>query len=219
MTNECNLWDFVHDLGGPVGAVANANAQESAGDDGDTNKTSKLISTPTNPRKKKPFVVLMMGNSYLRQAFEALSCGWSADVTDYRAAINTTACYNLACMAEMEEQGKELKFDMDEIGNFTSLLTEAKKSCVGADKSSSCKPTKSSRAFYRKGVRLPANFFPSKTNDNLAMVEFGNIIQFYYMFRRNLTGVLEKSFGLDPADVDTLLFNDDKKKRSLDTLI
>ena len=93
----------------------------------------------------------MMGNSYLRQAFEALSCGWYryADATDYRAAINTTACYSLACMADMEEQGKELKFVMDEIGNFTSLLPEAKKSCVGADKSSSsCEPTKVSRAFY-----------------------------------------------------------------------
>ena len=151
--SECNLWDFVHDLGGPVGV---ANAQESDGDDG-ANKT-KLISIPKNQRKKKPFVVLMMGNSYLRQAFEALSCGWSPDITDYRATINATACWKMACMEEMEKQGK-LTFDMDEIGNVTSLLTEAKKSCV-ADESSSCKPKNSKiEAFYRKGITLPNKFF------------------------------------------------------------
>lgn len=206
---ECNLWDFVHELGGPVGV---ANAQEIDGDDdGDGANKTKLISIPKNQRKKKPFVVLMMGNSYLRQAFEALSCGWSPDITDYRATINATACWSMACMKEMEKQGK-LTFDMDEVGNVTSLLTEAKKSCV-ADESSSCKPKNSKiEAFYRKGVRLPNNFFSSKTNDNLAMVEFGNSIQFYYMFRpylhSNLTAVLEKGFGLDPADVNTILFND-----------
>jgi hypothetical protein len=114
----------------------------------------------------------------------------------------------------MKKEGKTM-FDMAEIGNVTSLLTEATKSC-DTDASSSCQPTERSKAFYRKGVRLPNKLFPFGTSDDLAMVEFGNSIQFYYMFRpyvlSNLTGVFEKSFGLDPADVNMLLFNDDQEK-------
>ena len=68
--SECNLWDFVHDLGGPVG-VANANAQASAGGDDDGNKKSrKLISPPKHSRNEKPCGVLMMGNSYLCQVLK-----------------------------------------------------------------------------------------------------------------------------------------------------
>lgn len=208
--SECNLWDFVHELGGPVGV---ANAQENDGDDG-ANKT-KLISIPKNQRKKKPFVVLMMGNSYLRQVFEALSCGWSPDITDYRATTN--ACMSEHCMEDIEKLKKEgiLRLELDEFNNVASVLTEAKKPCVANE--SSCKPEKSTKeAFYRKGVRLPNKFFPSKTNDNLAMVEFGNSIQFYYIYRPhmhpNLTAVFEKVFDLDPADVNTILFNDDEEK-------
>jgi hypothetical protein len=63
------VWDFVHDLGGPVG-VANANTQSSDGDNGEKKKTRKLISLPKHSRKKKPCGVLMMGNSYLCQVLK-----------------------------------------------------------------------------------------------------------------------------------------------------
>jgi len=193
-TGECNLWEFVHELGGPAG-VADAKSNPSS---------------MNEQRKKGPFIVLMMGNSYLRQLFEALACGWSSDITDYRATVNSRACYSLACMEKMKEQEKKT-YDEDEVGDVTSLLAEVK-SCLAGEP---CQRRNKS-SFYRHGVALPINAFTKRQTDNMAMVEFANSIQFYYMFRpylhSNLTSVFEDKFGLDPADVDVLLFNNDADK-------
>jgi len=153
---ECNLWDFIHELGGPIGVA-------------ETMYTQRPSLTKKQKRRKrwkeiknKPFVVLMMGNSYLRQVFEALACGWSADISNYRASIGSKACYSLSCVAEHGDR----KFRINELGKFGRL-----------PKRSSKKASISKSQFYRPGVALPAKVFDTDITDDLAMVEFGKRIR------------------------------------------
>jgi hypothetical protein len=52
----------------------------------------------------------------------------------------------------------------------------------------------------------------NKYEDNVAVVEFGRKIRFYYVFRpqiyEDLPGLLKEKLDLDPKDIDVLLFND-----------
>ena len=64
--------------------------------------------------------------------------------------------------------------------------------------------------FYRPGVELPKERVDTP-NDSIAMVEFGNRIQIFYVFHpeviANFTELLNKKFDLDPSDVDKIILN------------
>ena len=53
-------------------------------------------------------------------------------------------------------------------------------------------------------------------DDNIAVVEFGRKIRYYYMFQPQIyeyfASALREKLGLDPQDIDILLFNDGKDK-------
>jgi len=208
---ECNLWNFVHELGGPAGVAKTLEqfgklkrtmyTQDNDANRSDNHKFGGETKTSVKEQQKRPFNVLMMGNSYLRQTFEALACGWSGSISDYRASINSIACYSLKCG---NDHSGEQKFALKDIGDFL-----APRIYKGPAKSFIHK-----RKFYRPGVALPKKVFGKTVKDDLAMVEFENLIRFYFVFRphthKNLTGVFDQLLDLDPANVDVLIFNSEE---------
>ena len=175
----CPLWDFIHKVGGPVGVAKALETHE---------KTSK------KKRKKRPFIVLMMGNSYLRQVFEALSCGWSNDISEYRASIGSKACYSVNCTTKNGER----IFRVKQVGKLLPLSESPLESNYS-----------STQQFYRAGVSLPTTMYPKNVTDDLAMVEFGKRIRFYFVFRpyqlASLHNIAEKVLHLDFANIDKLV--------------
>ena len=87
--------------------------------------------------------------------------------------------------------------------------------------SSSCHPATRKSEFYEPNVLLPLECTYDNNNNsnqkkdtydgNIAMVEFGGIIRFYFIFNPtiydNLEEIFEKKLQLDPYEVDLLLFN------------
>ena len=74
---------------------------------------------------------------------------------------------------------------------------------------------KANQFFYEKGLPFPS----TKTqtfDDNVALVEFGGKIRFYYIFRpymyENLLGVFQEKLQLELQDIDSLVFNDGQEK-------
>jgi hypothetical protein len=70
--------------------------------------------------------------------------------------------------------------------------------------------------FYHKDVPTQRHCSQPIYNDNLAIVEFGRKIRFYFVFRpkifEDLPGLLKEKLDLDPKDVDVLLFNDHQEE-------
>jgi len=212
-SKECNLSQLVQELGGPIG-VANLMLQpsmqqqhhgmEQNDDNGSNGTTTTNIDKDGAPgggsvkgtakRRQPPFIVLLMGNSYLRQMFEAMACQWSTDITDYRVAVNATRCVNLQPNQTCTERAGE-------------LVPPKRENVEG----NSVKRQRDKQAFYRPGVTLPRRVFADPIRDDVAMVEFGNRIRFYYIFRpyehKHLADVFTQSFHLDLASVDKLVFN------------
>jgi len=194
---ECNLWDLIHDIGGPAGVARK--------------KIHDVIATNNSTR---PYNVLLIGNSFLRQIFEALACTWSDDLTDYRALTNSNMCDSKDCTKQrIKERGENVYTDA-EIGTVESLLGRLKKLTTNN------KPSELKKQFYRSGVEVPPeNVFGEEISDNLAMIEFDQNIRFYFIFRfytfgPSLKHTLKKRINLDLADVDFLICND---KKHIDT--
>lgn len=70
------------------------------------------------------------------------------------------------------------------------------------------------RRYYESELTVPSTI--PECNDNIAMVEFGSKIQFYYIFRpwvfANVTAVYDK-VGLRANDIDALVFNDGENEK------
>jgi hypothetical protein len=96
----------------------------------------------------RPFQVLLQGNSYLRQVFEALVCGFQSQITDLKLKIGVPSAR----------------------GEMIDLPRAREGGCHGVKKTSIA-------SFYRRNVTVPST--TPGCNDNLGMVEFGNVIRFY----------------------------------------
>jgi hypothetical protein len=143
----------------------------------------------------------MLGNSYLRQIFEALKCSWSNDITytvmqkdNYYAGKGLSK--RKGGRVRMDELGEMERMPMVWEGNMCTLEDE--------------------KEFYRQDVPTPRHCSGTLYDDNIAIVEFGRKIRFHYLFRpqfiEDLPGVLKEKLDLDPKDVDVLLFNDGLEK-------
>ena len=203
----CNLWEFVSSLGGPRGLA------------------NYLLS-----KKKKKTAVLLAGNSYLRQIFLALVCGFEDDVTDFRLLLPAPGFRT--SLGSLKERGinpfrneakpNAKKFTTAEAGRL-------ERPPDGVDGRGTCVTPSKPNPFYVQNVTQPDACYyndpelqgPNIDNDgrrwstsyssDLAMVEFGGGIRFYYAFRpyiyANITDVFRTLLKLDPREVGALVFN------------
>ena len=139
--------------------------------------------------------VMLAGNSYLRQIFEALVCGFHMDISKH--LVQHDSKYGVSLAAIAKRQGK--KIELTEVGELASSCQ-----CQNGDRTK----------FYEKGVQLPHACGSSNTSqqdDNLAIVEFGEWIRFYYIFHpnafENLSEIYHVKFQLDLKSIDFLVFN------------
>ena len=201
----CNLWEFVSSLGGPRGLG------------------KYLLS-----KKKKKTTVLLAGNSHLRQIFSALVCGFEDDVTDFRLLLKApgfdTSLESLKKRGinpyENEAKPNEKKFTTAEAGRL-------ERPPDGVDGRGTCVTPSKPSPFYVQHVTQPDACYyddpelqgPNNVgrrwlnsySSDLAMVEFGGGIRFYYAFNpwnyANITDVFRTVLKLDPWEVDALVFN------------
>lgn len=184
LSKVCNLWDFVHDVGGPVGL-------------GKYKQHEKQANNKTN--KERTYNIVMFGNSFLRQIFQALVCGYGNQITNSLVQLYQTFGIDLKSMKERGER----KFEVNELGELRDLLTSGKQKCDRYE---------TLPKFY--DINFKMDSIPQNCkdySDNLAMVEFGGVIKFYFMFypsnMANVPQIFDELWKLDPMDVDMLIFN------------
>lgn len=195
----CNLWELTASLGGPIGLANNLLSQHP--------KSSRTIIN-----------VFIGGNSYLRQIFEALVCGFHEDITNQ--LVQRGAKFDIS-MAGLEKRGGR-KVDLTEMGSLEHPPNASSGVCDYTMQTD----------FYEDGLQLPVvckynschggigagakspcmGGSEGAYNDDIGMVEFGGKIRFYYMFRpyiyENVTRIFQSKLHLEPVDIDILLFND-----------
>lgn len=119
-SSYCNLWDFVHDLGGPSGL-----GQIMKKTQNNNNGNSKNI-------HRRTYNVLLCGNSFLRQLFEGLVCSYGDQITDSLSQLFQT--FGTSIKSVKEHKGKH--FEIEELGQMTKNLFLSSSS-EAADSSSS----------------------------------------------------------------------------------
>jgi len=199
-SDQCNLWNFIHDLGGPIG-VADRLIQRQY-QHVPIRKGSQGYDTLNVG--DRPFNVVLFGNSYLRQIFEALICSWFNDIS--YVAIQKGSHFS-ASMAFLNSQPNE------GMGSISLNMTGDMKALPHVLNSKSCR-AQDIKEFYNKNVLLP--HVCKGYDDNIAVVEFGKKIRFHYLFRPFMhgdqIGIFDEKFDLNPKDVDLVLINDGQEQ-------
>ena len=207
----CDLDDVIGRLGGPAG-LGRALAQLGVG------KPSKAH-----------YQVLLQGDSRLRQLIESLLCRYKDQVTNLTLAFaspdlgidsiqlikKTRNVSDVTHILQSNETSQPRSIGVaNESDCFMSYRDLQRKGCHGNGKSRMSK-------FYYPGVPVPKSI--DGCSDDFLMVEFGNMIQFYYIYRPYLYSneallTAYKKLGMtirrDPAtgffvldDIDVLLWN------------
>ena len=186
---SCNLWNLIHDLGGPAGV-------------GERIWTHHNLDHANKLGEKRTYNVVMLGNSYLRQVLEALECGWSKDISF--SLMQKDATYGIPL--QKSRNGAPIR--MDEMGSMERMSMTWEGSLDEND-------FESKSVFYEKGLPFPSTK-THKFDDNVALVEFGGKIRFYYIFQpsmyENLLGVFQEKLQLELQDIDSLVFNSGQEK-------
>jgi len=155
----CDLHELMNDIGGPAG-VGRQLREEAA------------FSTPADDTKKK-FAFVIQGNSFLRQVWTALTCGWRQHITQLivqdggpKVCVGTNFCLT-----------RDDPIQPDEMGTFLRTTTGPEQLPMG------CHDTLPSQMthFFRPGVPLPPTV-RGRCNTDVAMVEFAGFLQFHYIF-------------------------------------
>jgi hypothetical protein len=160
----CRIGHLVDALGGPTNIlnIPTAAAAHNTHETTSTRRTSDA-STPL------PLQIVISGDSYLRQIFEALTCSFSDQITRMRLSMGGPSM----SMKAMKERNN-VPFQTNEVGSPIDDLYRIKTERCQEGWTSS---------YYRDGVlNVPNTSIPS-CNDNLGMVEFDHRVQFYYIFR------------------------------------
>lgn len=113
--------------------------------------------------------VLLLGNSYVRQVFEALVCGFDGQITDVRVQLGGPDS-SIAALRESGQLGGTELGDFWE-GGVDGLRAGGCHSPSGGNQS----------AFFPPDVAAPPTI--DGCNNDVGMVEFGGSIRFYYIFR------------------------------------
>lgn len=146
-------------------------------------------------KQEKPFQVFLHGNSFLRQQYEALVCGFRDQITDlrlYRGGPNygkTDSSRGDVPLYEVHELGETIVGD-------DALRDGCHSGSNPLDK------------FFFPNVTVPSTL--DGCNDDIAMVEFGSSIRFFYIFHpeyytKEANLEIFKRLGMD-SSVETVLF-------------
>lgn len=200
----CNLWDLTQHFEGPSGLGNFLQRQNQKGTEEENNTA-----------QKKTHNVVIFGDSFMRQIFQAFVCGWNADITassfqeiDARAASNGF---------DPKITMKELPFLWHPRENKDEQKQHKQPQCDFVQR----------LQFYDDGLlqqkhqqqngnykNIPINC--NNYSDDVAMVEFGHSLRIYFMFRPyryNNNGEILQVFdqmwnGLSPLDMHTLVFSE-----------
>lgn len=181
---ECDFRELIDVVGGPVGVAKYL--------------LEKVV--PERNATEVPIKVLIQGNSYLRQVWEALVCSYSDQITDLKLLRNgppistASTAARAGALIPIDEMGQmiEGKEGIDNIWN------------------AGCHSGKSLDNFFWPGEQVPSTD-PSCT-DNVGMVEFSSLIRFYYIFhpsqftKEARTDLYHSQLSIG-SSVDVLLWN------------
>lgn len=143
--------------------------------------------------KKNTFGVFLMGDSRLRQIWEALVCAWQDDITSITFQLN----------------GKEKTNHKKIIGTLLNTTVDyARDNGCHSDSGRGG----NYEEFYDINMTLPTSL--KHCDDDIAMVEFDHSIRFYYInrpdkYQPNLPNVLDAILGPNvdiENDIDQLIF-------------
>eukprot|EP00934_Nitzschia_sp_Nitz4_P007646 Nitzschia sp. Nitz4//scaffold18_size181773//87889//89020//NITZ4_001919-RA/size181773-augustus-gene-0.163-mRNA-1//1//CDS//3329540023//7636//frame0 len=171
----CDLRAIMEYAGGPIGVAKLLQIADSSGEN-----TKEENATPV-------LQVLMQGNSYLRQVWEALVCGFRYQITDWRLLMNGPPVSKSYIESRM---GKLLvPREMGQVMNAYEMesILEQKHENGGPQfmdpRSMGCHaPSKyeSMETYFRSNVSIPSTI--PGCSDDIAMVEFGSSIRFHFLF-------------------------------------
>ena len=207
-TDQCDLWQLAHDIGGPVG-LANILVQRRVQDTQRRLQNMESVSSEKNvateewlleEQKRTMYNVVFFGNSYLRQIIEAFLCSWSHEIT--HSLSQKGAHYGIS-VADMAARNGAL-IRMDELGVMERMPMPWE--------GEGCK-LKDIDHFYDKDVMRPREC--DGFDDNIFMVEFGNVLRIAYIFHpinyEDIPALLEM-VHLQPKTVDTMIMNDNSQQ-------
>jgi hypothetical protein len=141
--------------------------------------------------------VMIQGNSFLRQIWEAMVCGFKAQVTNLTLTDNGPPISKASTEAR---HGKLIA--KQELGNFLINEQNATAGCHGVNSGI--------ETFYHKNVTVPPN--KDRCSDDIAMVEFANKLRLFYVFHpsRYDSDALMNAYSLLnlPKKVDVTVWND-----------
>ncbi len=165
----------------------------------------QFIGGPAGIPGKKIF---LQGNSYLRQVWEALVCGFGQQIT------NLTLYENGPSMS-LEGSAKRggQKISSEQLGNFMPDAVTID-GCHGSGLEWRLDD------YYRQNVTIPPNH--DKCNDDIASVEFGNV-QFAYIFRKEwyqIDALVDsyRKIGM-PNELDVVVLNSKSRNSTARSLI
>lgn len=151
--------------------------------------------------------VLLQGNSYLRQIWEAMVCGFPSQITNLTLLSGGKAT-SLAYIAS--RSGKLLQ--RQELGTF--LINQQNDYTTTTTTPSGCHaPNRNDRLFsyYHENVTIPPNNL-DHCSDDMAMVEFGYGLRIFFLFhpsRFHIDALVEAHSKLDiPNLVDVMMWID-----------
>ncbi|KAG7342635.1 hypothetical protein IV203_020579 [Nitzschia inconspicua] len=197
-TGFCDFAKVGRSLKGPVG-LSDFLLLDQA-----TNNNITNDDTVHSPPKHRTINVLMQGNSYVRQMWESLVCSFRSDITAIQVLMGGPEISTEALKARHNS-----KIVVDELGTVWSNLTQIQNGGCHAHH-----PSLNMKDMYRPGVTVPSN--TQGCNDNIAMVEFGHQIRFYYIFLPRLyeTTALQSIYDeswWNLTHIDVLVFNSNQQ--------
>lgn len=178
--SSCDFRHLMNVVGGPANVAAILSGREG---------------TTTTTASRPPYYhVLMQGNSFLRQIFEALVCGFQDQITDMKVLLHgpsisrsngtATTTTTTTTTEHSSSPMSPKKFTIADLGRPVSNWNSIQKhGCHGAGQSHGSRKTHIAR-FYHDNVTIPPS--ASGCTDDMAMVEFQHSIRFYFLYHPSM---------------------------------
>lgn len=156
-------------------------------------------------RNDRPvYQVLLMGNSYVRQVFEALVCGFRHDITDLKLQVGGPD----STKAGLRLHGIVNATDMGDMVEGLDVIKDG--GCHGTSNNTQ-------KTFFPKDITAPPTI--DSCNDDIGMVEFNRSIRFYYIFRPFMFSQdsaypqIRQRLGFQGDTVDVFAFSDKSDRK------
>jgi len=198
-SDQCDLWQLAHDIGGPVG-LGNILKQRRLQNLASASSANPDNTAATSGDEQRPYTVVMFGNSYVRQILEAFQCSWAHEVTD--SLLQKGAKYSISVAALKARNGALVR--TDELGDIERMPMPWE--------GDGCELLDNEDKFYAENVTVRRRC--EGYDNNIAVVEFGNVLRFVYIFRPQIfedMPALFERLDLQPEKVDAMICNDNQE--------